>query len=159
MGSLTPDDRAPAPEAAARVEAYLRCLGLTDAPAKAFAARWVAAGDGLPRLQAEVSAWCEASAPADPPGGPAAGAILLWLLRPVLAERPDLFLRREAWPGPARDALRAASVPCLPAESPAPMPTQVFGDMPAVLRREFWRGVGRVFRLLRSRHARRPEKE
>lgn len=149
-------------QAVARVKAYLACLGLPpdraetrakDLLEQCAAQPGVAEEDlgalALADVASRFNAWldhlCE-SADEDAVGRK---ALLAWFLRPILAEYPDVFLRRGDLPEPVRLALQAAEQPPVPNEAPAAMPAQSFGEAPVVFRASFWRRLAGTLRAVK----------
>jgi hypothetical protein len=68
-------------------------------------------------------------------------AALAWFLGPVLARAPHLFADGAEVPPEVRRAAEAAEAVVRPEPWPAPMDPQPL-EFPAVLRSDFWRGIG-----------------
>ncbi len=147
------DDPSGKDEARARAAAYLSCLGLPAERAKEEARTAVercaaqAAGGGedaarrvLTEVTSEVEGWlgylCEEAGV-----GASALGVAAWGLRDILADRPDLFLKRDGLPEAVLLTIRKSAQPAVPEETPAAMPPQSFGHVPAVFTRGFWRGA------------------
>jgi hypothetical protein len=146
-------------EAVARVAAYLVCLGFSadraDLHAREILDRHAEnrAEDGrvvvdtvdsaLAEVMSEYETWLDWQCGRQEDGNECFPAIVAWNLRPVLSATPEVFLQRHVLPESVGWVLEDSLQCPLPEPAPAAMPTQSFGELPAVLRAGFWRSIAR----------------
>lgn len=79
-----------------------------------------------------------------------------WRLRAMLKERGDQFLR-EPTPQVAAQYATRMNWASVPESHPADMPAQQLGDVPAALKKEFWRKAAKAIRGTWHNSADRPK--
>ena len=162
------DERARTPveaEAAERVTAYFRAVGLGDdnclqKATRAVLARAHAAQPEQPPAELPqrairlamhmVEEWMNdlASASAQATEGGGDHRLLGIFLRRALHEQPEAFLNQAGMPDTFHAAVELAALPVLPEVRPRRMPRQRLGRLFIFLRPAFWRRLSRGLRTL-----------
>ena len=149
-------------EAAERLAAYYRSLGLVDRTALSGAVHSTLEGvesDWSPAHEEEllrqavegamlsVASWLDSLVANEELRRPAQARALIWVYLPkLLREHPEAFLKRKGLPPAFRAALRQADLGVVPEWASTRMEPQLFGRMPRMFRRTYWTRMGRLLR-------------
>ncbi|MBI4556618.1 MAG: hypothetical protein HY706_03475 [Candidatus Hydrogenedentes bacterium] len=159
-------------DALARIGVYLMSVGLPKEHAEAQALEILnetvakmkdaddsnLTGETLARVTSRFEDWLEylCANAADVRGRPDS---LAWHLRPILSDRPEIFLQHGVLPAEVCRAVRMSARAAVPEERRLAMPTQPVGELPAFFTRTFWRAVIEDVKLARTRLRHWREKE
>jgi hypothetical protein len=149
-------------EAAERLAAYFRSLGLVDRAALSAAvgrtlegveSDWAPAHEeallrkAIEDAMRSVAAWLDSIVANEVLAHPDQARALIWAYLPgLLRAHPEAFLERKALPPAFRRALHQADLGVVPDWAFTPMEPQLLGRMPRMLRRNYWSRMGRLLR-------------